>query len=186
MRQYLSLTTAVAALAFAAPALAQPAASQGAAVTVAIGPRLQLKAHDLGERELADLAGDLRDEVQHSIARSHAAPPVRVDLVLEDAVPNRPTFEQLSRTPSLSPRSIGVGGARISGTATYADGSQRPIREQYYETDLRDDWGATPWYDAGRAFDQAAYDIGRGRFPDKYVGPGPSGSGHFGYPFNDQ
>ena len=106
--------------------------------------------------------------------------------MIEDATPNRPTFDQLGRTVGLSYRSIGLGGARVSGVATFADGSQRPFKEQFYETDLRDDRGADTWYDANRAFDQVAYDIGRGKYRMDYAGPGPTGSGHFGYPFTDR
>jgi hypothetical protein len=186
MRQFLILTAAVAALGFGATAFAQPA-PQGVDVNVSIGPSLQKHADDFGARELNDISKDLGDSVRHAVSRSRADRPVRVELVIEDAVPNRPTFAQLSRTPGLSLRSIGVGGARISGVATYADGSQRPIREQFYETDLREERGASTWYDADRAFDQVASDIGRGKLPASYQGPGPGGgNGHFGYPFTNQ
>ncbi len=188
MRHHLVLTTALAALGFAAVASAQPPmqTSPGSYVTVAIGPTLQLKANDYGERELQDISKDLHDEVQGAIAHSHTARPVRVDLVIEDAVPNRPTFEQLGRTVGLSFRSVGIGGARISGAVTYADGAQRPIREQYFETEIREERGADTWYDAGRAFQQVAEDIRSGKLPAAYSGPGPSGSGHFGYPYTNQ
>ncbi len=41
--------------------------------------------------------------------------PASVDLVLKHAVPNRPTFAQLTRQPGLSFWSVGVGGAKITG-----------------------------------------------------------------------
>ncbi len=187
MRPFLILTAAALALGSAAAAAAQPPAiAPGAAVTVAIGPDLQKKAKDYGERELTDLSADLRRQVQQAAARTKGPPPLRIDLVIEDAVPNRPTFEQLGRTIGLSMRSVGVGGARVSGTVTYADGVERPIREQYYETDLRQERGVTPWHDADLAFDRVTRDIGRGALPAAYVGPGPTGGGHFGYPFNDR
>jgi hypothetical protein len=180
MRQVLILTAAVAALGVAGSVHAQPAPAP--AVNVSIGPALQQKADDFGPTEIDYLAGQLRKEVQRAVAHAPAGP-VRVDLVIEDAKPNRPTSAQLGRSIGLSLRSIGVGGARVSGVATYADGSQRPIREQFYETSLRDDRGADTWYDASRAFDQVAYDLRSGRLPAKFNGPGPSGSGHFGYPY---
>jgi hypothetical protein len=184
MRNHLVLTAA-AAIAFAGPALAQPPATSGG-VTVAIGPALQQKARDLGPRELMDISADLRRAAEDAVAHAGPAGPVHVDLVIEDAVPNHPTFDQLSRTVGLSMRSFGVGGARVSGVVTYADGSRRPIREQYYETDIREERGVSTWYDAERAFEQVAYDIRRGKLPAAYAGPGPSGGGHFGYPYNDR
>ena len=184
MRSSLVLSAAVAALGLATTVMAQPA--PGADVNVAIGPALQAKVKDFGPKEIEYISKDLHDAVAHSVSRSRTERPVRVDLVIEDATPNRPTFDQLGRTIGLSYRSIGLGGARVSGVATYADGTQRPFQEQFYETDLRDDRGADTWYDANRAFDQVAYDIGRGKLPVKFSGPGPTGSGHFGYPFNNQ
>jgi hypothetical protein len=162
------------------------APAPSASVDVRIGPDLQKKAHDLGERELTDLTQDLSKTVQDSLKHAKGVTPVRVDLVLEDAVPNRPTFEQLGRTPGLSFRSHGLGGARVSGTVVYADGQVRPIKEQFFETDLRNEFGVDTWYDANRAFEQVAYDIRHGRLPTSFQGPGPSGSGHFGYPLTDQ
>ena len=184
MRRILVVAAAFSVLGFTGAASAQP--RQGVDVNVSIGPNLQKNAHDYGSRELTDISNDLKEAVQSAVAHSRAAPPVRVDLVIEDAVPNRPTFDQLGRTVGLSFRSVGLGGARVSGMATYADGSQRPIREQFYETDLTQERGATTWYDADRAFDRVAYDLGRGKFPAEFSGPGPTGGGHFGYPFNNQ
>ncbi len=119
------------------------------------------------------------------MAHARGNRPVHADLVIEDAVPNRPTTEQLGRTPGLSIRSVGLGGARVSGTVVYADGSQRPLKEQFYETDLQDVHGFGAWYDADRAFEQVAYDIAHNRLRDAYLGPGPSGNGHFGYPLTN-
>ena len=184
MRHHPVLTAAAAMLGFASIASAQP--YSGPVVNVSIGPALQQRANDYGARELTDISRDLQHSVQNAISHARTASPVRVDLVIEDAVPNRPTFDQLGRTIGLSMRSRGLGGARISGVVTYADGVQRPVREQYYETDLREERDVGTWSDADRAFDQVAYDVGHGKFPAAYAGPGPSGTGHFGYPFNNQ
>jgi hypothetical protein len=185
----LSILTAAALTFAAAAASAQPAppmAGGDAVVTVALGPELLKKQHDFGARELADLSNELRKEVQSSLAHAHGVPPVQVSLVIEDAVPNRPTFDQLGRTIGLSMRSVGLGGARVSGVVTYADGASRPVRVQYYETDLHNERGVATWSDAYIAFDRVASDISRGAIPARYQGPGPAGSGHFGYPFNNQ
>ncbi len=178
----LVLLAAAALLAAGSAHADQPAGD----ITVAVGPKLQAKANDLGARELEYLATDLRNNVRHALDHAHGPRPLKVDLVIEDAVPNRPTFNQLGRTPGLSLRSIGLGGARISGTVTYADGVDRPLREQFFETDLIDVRGGDTWFDASRAFDRVAYDIGRGKLPDHFTGPGASGSGHFGAPFTDR
>jgi hypothetical protein len=180
-----ALLLAAAALIGAGPALADPAAGAGE-VAVAIGPKLQAKGEDFGPRDLDLLRTWLRDDVQRALGHAKGPRPVRAELVIEDAVPNRPTMTQLGRTPGLSFRSIGLGGARISGTVTYADGTERPLKEQFYETDLIEVRGADTWFDADRAFDRVAYDIGRGKIPDHYQGPGPSGAGHFGAPFTER
>jgi hypothetical protein len=178
------LFAATALLGFAASAHAQPAPATS--VSVSISPALEQRARDYGQRELTDISRDLQQSVEDAVRHARVAPPVRVDLVIEDAVPNRPTFDQLGRNVGLSLRSVGLGGARVSGVVTYADGSQRPIREQFYETDLREERGVVTWSDADRAFEQVAYDIGHGKLRDAYAGPGPSGDGHFGYPYNDR
>jgi hypothetical protein len=152
-------------------------------INVSIGPALQARAHDFGARELEYLSKDLRETVAHALAHARFVP-VRVDLVIEDATPNRPTFEQLSRSTGLSMWSIGLGGARISGTVVGPDGTARPLRYQYFETDLREDRGAVTWTDADRSFSFLADDLAHGHISDRYQGPGPQpNGGHFGYPY---
>jgi hypothetical protein len=184
MRNPLVFTVLAAALGFAAAASAQTPAPP--VVNVSISPALEQRAKDYGQRALNDISKDLQETVQGAVRHARGPQPVRVDLVIEDAVPNRPTFDQLGRNVGLSMRSVGLGGARISGVLTYADGVQRPIKDQFYETDLREEIGVTTWSDADRAFEQVASDIGRGKLPDRYAGAGPTGTGHFGYPINDR
>ena len=161
---------------------AQPSQTQ---INVAIGPALQAKAKDFGPDELDTLRDDLRQEVSHAFAHARFAP-ARVDLVIEDAAPNRPTFAQLGRTTGLSMRSVGLGGARVSGVVTGPDGVSRPLHYQFYETDLHEERGAATWSDAERSFMMLANDLRHGQVSDRYSGPGPSpNGGHFGYPFND-
>ncbi len=158
-------------------------AQQAPQISVSIGPALQARADDFGARDLDDLRKDLLDETTRAFAHARYMPS-RVDLVIEDATPNRPTFAQLGRNIGLSMRSVGVGGARISGTLVGPDGVARPIRYQYFETDLREERGAATWSDADRGFMMLADQLAGGHVPDKYVGPGPSrNGGHFGYPY---
>lgn len=187
----LSLLAAAALLAGAAanPANAQPYAPSagGGAVAVSLGPMLQSRARVYGERDLAELQEDLAREVERALARPRGAAPTHVDLVLEDAKPNRPTFEQLGREPSLSMRSIGIGGARVSGWATMRDGARVPLRFSWYESDIQNERASGTWSDADRAFQMLAADLSRGRVSQRY-GPGDlSGRrGDFGdrYPFS--
>lgn len=153
-----------AALVFsAAPAMAQPVAD----VTVRIGPDLREKADEYGAREVERLALELEADVERSLAREGRLAPEggRLDLVLSDAVPNRPTFEQLGRRPGLSFESYGVGGATIEGEYVAADGTRTPLRYRWYESDIRDAQGATTWTDADRAFDRFARRVARGDLP---------------------
>lgn len=178
----LVLTLAVSLAALAGGAHAQAPSGSGPDIHVRLGPVLEKRTTEFGVRELDDLRADLRDQVTHALARSSAAP-ARVELVIEDAAPNRPTMEQMGRTPGLSLRSVGVGGARVSGVITYANGSTRPLRYQWYETDITQERAASTWSDAERSFGFLADQLGRGRVPDAYQGPGPSADGgSFGYP----
>ena len=152
----LIVSTAVAPVAFAA---------SPAEVNVTIGPALQKKTASYGARELDHLRVELKKEVVEALARRNA-PVQRVDLVIEAATPNRPTFDQL-RQPGLSMQSVGLGGAAITGQVTGADGSTRPVSYHWFETDLRNEVGAVTWSDAYRAFDRFAGRIARGDLPNQ-------------------
>ena len=160
-------------------------AQGGPRVHVNIGPQLERRAGDLGREELQTLREDLRGEVERTLAR-RASPIVNLDLTIEAAQSNRPTMEEMARNPGLSLRSVGVGGARVSGVATFADGHTQPIRYQWYETDIQNERASGTWSDAGRSFMFLANDLAEGRVPDAYRGPGPSGTGGFGRPWHGE
>jgi hypothetical protein len=146
-------------LSSATMALAAPAS-----VSVTIGPELQKKAaHKYGVRDVERLAAELRKDVERELARSGAYEDARVELTLVDALPNRPTFKQLSDTPGLSYESFGIGGARIEGQAIAAGGAVTPIKYSYYETDIRQSWGHSTWADAEWTINRFAYRLGRGQ-----------------------
>lgn len=148
---------AAALLASASTALAAPAA-----VSVAIGPELQEKAEKTyGVRDVTRLADDLRQDVERALAKSGAHQDARIELVLTDAKPNRPTFKQLSDTPGLSMQSFGVGGAAIEGRIVAADGAVTPVTYRWYETDIRQAWGDWVWSDAQVSFDRVARRLAR-------------------------
>ncbi|WP_374570613.1 hypothetical protein [Phenylobacterium sp.] len=156
---------ALAAVAFATSASAEVYSSQAPApeVTVSVGPKLQKLAHDkYGERDINELAAELQRDVQRELGRTGALAGGHVDLVLVDAVPNRPTFKQLSDKPGLSFLSFGVGGARIEGKAVSADGVETPIKYSWYETDIRNAPMQTTWSDANWTIDRFARRVARG------------------------
>jgi hypothetical protein len=146
-------------LASATGALAAPAS-----VTVSVGPELQAKAvRTLGVRDVNDLAAQLQSTVQKRLDRTGAYEGARVELVLADATPNRPTFKQLGDTPGLSYESFGIGGAKIEGRAIAADGAITPIHFKYYEPDIRYARRGGTWADADSAFQMLAHQLGRGQ-----------------------
>lgn len=153
------LAASIAALAL----VATSAAAQSPQVSVAIGPRLAGKADDLGARELDFLARELSRSVETRLARSGTMAGGRLELVLVDARPNRPTFEQLGDTPGLSMESFGLGGAAIEGAFIAADGSRTPVSYRWYEHDLSSARHASTWADAETAFDRFGNRLARGQ-----------------------
>jgi len=158
---FLSTLLIVAVAAFAADARPLPAISQ---INITIGPALQAKADDYGAREFEYLKADLRRAVERELAKGGAVSPSGgvLDLVIEDAKPNRPTFEQMVDRPGLSFESRSIGGAEVSGTLTLPDGSEIPLRYGWFETDFRNTLGSATWSDAERAFDRFARGLLRG------------------------
>ena len=150
---------------------------------VRLGDELAAHVQDIGERDLARLLDDLRAEVEDRLAergllaRPGDARAVELDLVLLEATPNRPTFEQLSGrgdwnwdrrgggrglSPYLSLSSFGIGGAKIAGVFTAADGT--PLGEvtyRYEEDDLYQAQFAATWTDAHRTIDLFAARLAR-------------------------
>jgi hypothetical protein len=152
-----------------ASALLIAGASQAAvsSVDVTIGPRLQAKVATLGQRDLDDLAATLRSTVEDQLRRdgqfNTSSDGDHIRLVIEDAKPNRPTSGQIDHNQALSLRSLGVGGAEVSGTRTTASGTQNVIHEKWFETDFRNERGAavTTWSDAEWVFDKVARDLAK-------------------------
>ncbi len=150
-------------LAFLAPlgavlAVAGAAAADPAAVTVTLGPDLKEDAAELGERDVRQQADRLAEVVRRALAGGGGElDGARIDLVLTDLKPNRPTFEQMARRPGLDGhRSLSIGGAAIEGSITTADGRVLPVRYDWYTSSLADVRGYTTWQDADRAYDRLA------------------------------
>ena len=161
MRKLAFLAPLGAVLAVAAgPAMADPAS-----INVTIGPDLQDKAEDLGERDVREQADRLAEVVRRALARDGRLEGARIDLVLTDLRPNRPTFEQLAHRPGLDfQRSISIGGAAIEGSITTADGQVLPVRYDWYSNTIAEVRGHTTWQDADRAYQRLASRLVDGRY----------------------
>ncbi|GAA0619709.1 hypothetical protein GCM10009422_14110 [Brevundimonas kwangchunensis] len=157
-------------LAFFAPfaatiAFAGIAAAEPATVNVTIGHELQRDAENLGAREVQEQVDRLTWVLQSRLADSAELEGARIDLVLTDLKPNRPTMEQLVKRPGLDPlRSRSIGGAAVEGTVVLADGSTRPVRYDWFSPSLADVQGSTTWTDADRAYERLARNLANGRY----------------------
>jgi hypothetical protein len=150
---------AAALLSSAGAAFAAPAS-----VNVTVGPELQKKAVEkYGVRDVDRLATELRENVARDLARTGAYDGSRIELVLVDAQPNRPTFKQMSDKPGLSFESFGIGGARIEGKAIAPGGAVTPVKYSYYETDIRQSRGHSTWSDAQWTINRFAYRLANGK-----------------------
>ena len=162
----------IAAIALAAPALAQSGwrgdIERGFTgpvyiASITIGDELAEDDEDYGAREFDRLTADLHDEVASRLmeANRFVAEPTpgaaRLDLIITDVKPNRPTMNQLARTPGLSLRSFGIGGAEIEGVLYASDGATLgEFRYRYFSNDIRDAQGRATWSDARRSFNRFA------------------------------
>ena len=158
-------------LAFLAPlgavlaVAAGPAQADPATVSVTIGPDLQEKTRDLGERDVREQADRLAEVVRRALADSGDLDGARIDLVLTDLKPNRPTFEQMADRPGLDPhRSISIGGAAIEGRITTADGRVLPVKYDWFSQSLAEVRGFSTWQDADRAYERLASRLADGRY----------------------
>jgi hypothetical protein len=161
MRKLAFLAPLAAVLAVAAgPALADPAS-----ITVTVGPDLQQRADELGERDVRDQADRLAEVVRNALERSGGFDGARIDLVLTDLKPNRPTFQQMAERPGLDGhRSLSIGGAAIEGSITTADGQVLPVRYDWYSNSLAEVRGYSTWQDADRAYQRLASRLADGRY----------------------
>lgn len=150
---------------------AVPASAQAISdVTVRLSPELQKKAaeENFGDRDLARLTADLERRTEAALRRSGrlSADGGRLDVVVEDLEPTRPTFEQMGAKPGLSYDSVYTGRVRVGGEYVAPDGAKKPL-DYDYEGDIR--WSAygTTWSDAERGIDRFADKVGRGDLPTK-------------------
>lgn len=161
----LAAAAAVASLAHAEPNNTQPAEVQ---VTVEIGGDLIKDAPKLGDRDVNWQRDELAQAVSRALTRAGAYPGARVNLVLTDLKPNRPTMQQTVDRPGLSMMdSISIGGATIEGEIVTADGQRLPVHYSRYSTSIADVHGFSTWEEADRAYDDFAGNLVRGRLVER-------------------
>lgn len=150
-----------AVLAFSAgPAMADPAL-----ISVSLGPDLREKVEELGPREVQEQADRLAELVGRALAGEGDLDGARIELVLTDLQPNRPTFQQMVDRPGLDGhRSRSIGGATIEGQITTADGRVLPVRYDWYSSHLGEVSGVGVWQDADRAYRRLAVNLAAGRY----------------------
>jgi len=163
MRKLTFFAPLAAVLAIAVPALAEPVT-----VTVTLGPDLQDQVETLGQRDVTEQTDRLAQVVARTLADRRALDGARIELILTDLKPNRPTFQQLVDRPGLDGfRSISVGGAAIEGQITTADGAVRPIRYDWYSNSIEDVRGFATWQDADHAYRRLAVNLAAGRYTSR-------------------
>lgn len=128
---------------------------------VRAGEALSENAQEYGQQDVEQLLDSLHDAVvlqlQERGLGAQAGPAGRIDLVLSDARPNRPTFRQLARNPGLSVRSFSRGGARIEAQIYDAVGGPAGRFEyDWYTQDIEEAVYRGVWTDADRAIDRFA------------------------------
>lgn len=113
--------------------------------------------NDLGEREGEVLSSEIIEDLNRAFERVGVSP-TKVDVMIMNAKPNRPTFEQLADRPGLDGlRSISLGGMKLQATAFDGAGSELTELEYgWFETDIRQSVGKATWSDAKRASDRFA------------------------------
>lgn len=144
-----------AAIAFAPAAFAAPVSI----APVALSTEYQTKVDDeIGDRDSEVLSAFVTRVVSRALAQrgGEISPnaPVRVEITIVDADPNRPTWEEMRATPGLSQFwSVSTGGAELQATLRSADGRVlSEVNHRYFSNSLADIVGSPDiWSDANRA-----------------------------------
>ena len=106
-----------------------------------------------GEREKSVLEEALTKRILKRVEQDNLEI-ARIDVIIEDASPNRPTQEQVRARPGLDQfRSVSIGGAKLNATIYGANG-QLLTESTYksYSPSIREARYGSTWWDAKRAF----------------------------------
>ena len=144
MTRYAVATLALLALGFQAEA---------ATITVTYSEDFSEKLeNDYGDREGPILTDEIIKDIERALDRA-GVDAERIEVVIEDAKPNRPTREQASARPGLDQfRSFGIGGMTLTGKVFHLDGeTTSDVDIRYYQTDITQSQHVSTWWDAGRA-----------------------------------
>lgn len=142
------------ALAFASAASAQTQ-------QVSYSPEFQTALEeDIGVREGEYLSDNVTTAITRALERRGVAQTgLRIEVVIEDAQPNRFTIQQLRGRPGVDPlRSVSIGGAELRAVLRGADGAVvAEVEHRRYSDSLRDLYfEPLTWTDANRAIRQFA------------------------------
>lgn len=114
---------------------------------------------EYGQRDLDRLTERLKRKMEEQLAKSGVnvsdTATDALNIVITDARPSRPTFNQMSHS-GLSYKSYGVGGAKFEGTLVQNGQEQGLVSYGWYETDIRDAQYSSTWSDAHRAMERFA------------------------------
>lgn len=164
MRRFAFIAPLAAVMAMAASAHGETHIQAQPSIIVTLGPKVQAKAEELGEREVARQADRLAEVVRRALARTDTPRYSEVWLTLMELKPNRPTFHQVSTTPGLSAiDSLSIGGAVIDVEVVGLNGERTGVSIEYFSHNLADVRGATTWQDADRAYARVAARLESGR-----------------------
>jgi hypothetical protein len=154
-----SLLLGAAALTFATAAAAAPVSM----APVSISPEFQTELdEDLGQREGDYLRRRVDEEVREALVRHGAdvteGALIVIEISIEDAQPNRPTYQQLIDQPSLDAfRSVSIGGAELRAVLRSNGAVLAEVTHRRYNHSLADlNGAATTWTEARRAIRQFA------------------------------
>lgn len=110
---------------------------------------------EYGERELDYLTKEIQKDISRELAKVDVSP-ARVDVMIIDAKPNRPTFEQLG-AGGLSFQSFSIGGMDLKATAYDSSGNViGELEYDWFENDILNAQHRPTWGDARRASDRFA------------------------------
>lgn len=133
-------------------------------VTVVVDAKLATTASSVyGRNEVEVQAQRLRRLVAEDLQRMGVMAGGRVELVLTDIRPSRPTVHQLRHRPGLSFRSSALGGAAIEGRMVAFDGAVTPVSFAWYASDITDSRRQSVWGDAELTFQRFSHRLSRGQ-----------------------
>lgn len=130
-------------------------ASQAEAATISVTYSedfAEKLADDYGDREGPELTDEIIEDIERALDQA-GVDAARIEVVIEDARPNRPTREQVSARPGLDQfRSFGTGGMSLTGKVYHLDGETvSDVEYKYFETDITQSQHVSTWWDANRA-----------------------------------